>query len=103
MTDSALARKMKRTPAARAAIINAPAGYPSKSFAGLPPAAKSLTGKFDWVQIFVKNSRRTRPARPAGRQGPQAGCHSVDLIPQGLVQDPDRPDAGQGLGKPGKA
>jgi hypothetical protein len=56
MTDSALARKMKRPPAGRAAIINAPADYQTKAFQGLPPAGASLTGKFDWIQIFVQNS-----------------------------------------------
>ena len=47
---------MKRPPAGRAAIINAPAGYETKAFKGLPPASGSLTGKYDWVQIFVQNS-----------------------------------------------
>ena len=47
---------MKRGEAARAAIINAPAGYREKAFRGLPAAGTSLRGKFDWIQIFVQNS-----------------------------------------------
>ena len=56
MADSAFARKMKRTAAGRAAIIHAPAGYQEKAFRGLPLAGTSLTGKFDWIQIFVQHS-----------------------------------------------
>ena len=43
MADSPLARKMKRKPDARAAIINAPTGYQA-GFHGMPRAAASLTG-----------------------------------------------------------
>jgi hypothetical protein len=56
MPDSPLAKKLKRPPAGRAAIINAPAGYQTNAFQGLAPAAGSLTGKFDWIQIFVQNT-----------------------------------------------
>ena len=43
MADAVLARKMQRRPAGHAAIIHAPKGY----------EAASLTGTFDWIQIFV--------------------------------------------------
>jgi hypothetical protein len=46
---------MKRTAEARAAILNAPAGYEAASFPGLQPAAKTLSGVFDWIQIFVRD------------------------------------------------
>ena len=66
MTDSPFAKKMKRSAAARAAIMNAPAGYQAKAFRGLPPAATSLTGKFDWIQIFVQNSTELSRLAPRG-------------------------------------
>ena len=56
MADCPFARKMKRRAAAHAAIINAPAGYQTKAFRGLPPAAGSLAGQFDWIQIFAQNT-----------------------------------------------
>jgi hypothetical protein len=55
MADSSLANKMKRKPEARAAILHAPAEYEADSFPGLEPAASSLGGLFDWIQIFVQN------------------------------------------------
>ena len=57
MAASPLARKMKLDSAKRAAIINPPEGY----LTALKPLPKNLElltelkGKFDWVQIFVKN------------------------------------------------
>jgi hypothetical protein len=63
MPESALARKMKRKPDARAAIINAPAGYEA-AFAGLEHAAASLTGAFDWIQIFVRNEAELKKLVP---------------------------------------
>jgi hypothetical protein len=55
MAESSLAKKMKRKAEGRAAILNAPAGYEDISFPGLEPAAKTLSGVFDWIQIFVQN------------------------------------------------
>ncbi len=55
MPDTSLAKKMKRKPEMRAAILHAPADYESGAFPELKPAASSLTGLFDWVQIFVEN------------------------------------------------
>ena len=48
-----LALKLKRKPGARAAIIQAHAGYEAGAFPKLPPADAVLNGKFDWIQIFV--------------------------------------------------
>ncbi len=39
----------------RAAILHAPAGYEAASFPDLEAAATSLSGRFDWIQIFVRN------------------------------------------------
>ncbi len=55
MPDASLAKKMKRKPGARAALINAPSGYEAASFPDLEAAASSLNGRFDWIQIFVQN------------------------------------------------
>jgi hypothetical protein len=55
MADPSLAKKMKRKAEVRAAILGAPAGYEAASFPGLEPAASSLRGRFDWIQVFVKN------------------------------------------------
>lgn len=49
MKESALARKMKRNPGVRAAIVNAPPGYQISAFAGSPRAATSLGGTYDWI------------------------------------------------------
>ena len=46
---------MKRKAEGRAAILNAPRGYESEFFAGLEPASGRLSGRFDWIQIFVQN------------------------------------------------
>jgi hypothetical protein len=61
---SDLANKMKRKPEARAALLNAPAGYESAHFAGAPPAAKALSGRFDWMQIFVQNKKELDEIAP---------------------------------------
>jgi hypothetical protein len=64
MPESVLAKKMKRKPEARAAILKAPAGYEAAAFAGMPPAAGSLTGTFDWIQMFVRNEAELKKLAP---------------------------------------
>ncbi len=57
MPESSLAKKMKLKSGQRAVVVNAPAGY-LKALSPLPSrveAAEKLQGKFDWVQVFVKN------------------------------------------------
>jgi hypothetical protein len=54
MAESSLAKKMKLKPRARAAVINAPENY----FQDLKHDSEifeKFSGKFDWIQIFVKN------------------------------------------------
>ena len=46
---------MKRKPDARAAILQAPAGYEAACFPDLKPDASSLSGLFYWIQIFVQD------------------------------------------------
>ena len=54
MSESALAKKMKLKPNLKAAVINAPENYVDmlKHDTALSP---TLNGKFDWIQIFVRN------------------------------------------------
>lgn len=54
MAESPLAKKMKLKPGLKAAIINAPENYVDtlKHDTALSP---TLNGKFDWIQIFVRN------------------------------------------------
>ena len=54
MSESALAKKMKLKPNVKAAVINAPENYVDtlKHDTALSP---TLNGKFDWIQIFVRN------------------------------------------------
>jgi hypothetical protein len=57
MAESALVKKLKLKPGQRAAIVNAPDGY-LKELSPLPggaQVAEKLSGKFDWVQVFVKS------------------------------------------------
>jgi hypothetical protein len=63
MPDTSLARKMKLKPGARAAILNAPAGFQT-GFAGLSRPATSLTGVFDWIQVFVHDQAQLRKLGP---------------------------------------
>ena len=54
MSESALAKKMKLKSDLKAAVINAPENYVDalKHNTALSP---TLNGKFDWIQIFVRN------------------------------------------------
>ena len=54
MSESVLAKKMKLKSNSKAAVINAPENYVDawKHDTALSP---TLRGKFDWIQIFVRN------------------------------------------------
>ena len=57
MADNALAKKLKLKPGQRAGLIGAPEGY-LQALGPLPEGvqvADKLSGKFDWLQVFVKN------------------------------------------------
>jgi hypothetical protein len=66
MAESALARKMKLRPGSRALILNAPPGYRKE----LEPLAKDvellerLSGKFDWIQLFVRTEDELKARAP---------------------------------------
>ena len=63
MAGSSLATKMKRKPGDRAPIIHAPSGYEA-AFKGMPRAANSLTGRFDWIQVFVRDQAELNQLAP---------------------------------------
>ena len=54
MAESPLAKKMKLKSGASAAVINTPENY-LQELRHDNEVSQSLKGKFDWIQIFVKN------------------------------------------------
>jgi len=54
MPESPLAKKMKLKAGSRAAVINAPEKY-LEELKHDAEISQKLSGKFDWIQIFVKN------------------------------------------------
>jgi len=57
MPETSLVKKLKLKPDQRAAVIHAPEDY-LKRLRPMPAGTEletRLTGKFDWVQVFVKN------------------------------------------------
>ena len=68
--ENALAKKMKLKPGSHIAIINAPEGY-LHELEPLPADVQvsgSLKGKFDWVQLFVKNKAEIEKIAPRAIQ-----------------------------------
>ena len=63
MPESTLAKKMKLKPNLKAAVINAPENYVDtlKHDTALSP---TLNGKFDWIQIFVRNKAELETLAP---------------------------------------
>ncbi|HEX3581637.1 MAG TPA: hypothetical protein VH087_07720 [Thermoanaerobaculia bacterium] len=56
--DAALAKKLKLTGRKKPVVIDAPAGY------DVPGAAAKLSGKFDFVQLFVKSEAELAKVAP---------------------------------------
>ncbi len=66
MVATSLANKLKLKPGQRAAVINAPQGYP-ETLDPLPvgvQVSEQLDGEFDWVQIFVKDKAELEGLAP---------------------------------------
>ena len=66
MAGLPLAAKLKLREGTRAAIINAPDSY-RKDLGAVPSGvtiSPKLTGKFGWIQIFVKNQSELRRVGP---------------------------------------
>jgi len=64
LSPTGLARKLKRRPDSRAAIVRAPAGFEAAAFMGQDPASTTLKGRFDWIQIFVRDKAELRALAP---------------------------------------
>jgi hypothetical protein len=67
MAESSLTKKMKLKPGARAAIINASEEYLAE-IQHDSAISKTLSGKFDWIQIFVKNKAELDSLAPKAAQ-----------------------------------
>jgi len=66
MTENPLAKNMKLTPNLHATLVQAPAGY-LETLQPLPEGVQlsdKLEGRFDWVQIFVKNKSELKTLAP---------------------------------------
>ncbi len=63
MPQSPLAKKLKLKPDAQAAVINAPENYVAelRHDTAMSP---TLNGKFDWIQIFVRNKSELEELAP---------------------------------------
>ncbi len=63
MTEKSLSQKMKLEPGLKAAVIHAPKNYvvELRHDTALSP---TLNGKFDWIQIFVKNKTELEALAP---------------------------------------
>ncbi len=104
MPESALAKKLKLKPGQHAAIVGAPAGY-LDTLRPLPDGvelAQELDGTFDWVQVFVKNRAEFEALVPRVLSALKPESLLWILLPKGLLQDPNRPDARRGLGCPAR-
>ena len=83
MAEAGIARKMKRPAVGRAAIIHAPTGYEAQAFRGLPAASSTLTGKFDWVQVFVRSKAELDRLVPKAAQTLKPGAMLWISFPKG--------------------
>jgi hypothetical protein len=66
MAENALVKKLKLKAGQRAAIVGAPNGYLDQ-LAPLPDGvevSETLTGTFDWIQLFVRNRAELEGAAP---------------------------------------
>ena len=63
MSDGPLAKKMKLKPGMKAAVVNAPEGY-SKELNHDSDISNKLGGKFDWIQVFVKDKKELASLAP---------------------------------------
>ena len=63
MLESPLAKKMKLKPGLKAAINNAPEDYPQELKHDSDIATR-LGGKFDWIQVFVRNKKELDALAP---------------------------------------
>lgn len=67
MPDSTLSKKLKLKPGIKAAVIHAPEGY-LETLQQDAEISSSLRGKYDWIQIFVKNKAELDALSPKAAQ-----------------------------------
>jgi hypothetical protein len=66
VAENALVKKLKLKAGQRAAIVGAPSGY-LRELQPLPEGtevSETLTGTFDWIQIFVRDKSALKSAAP---------------------------------------
>lgn len=63
MPESALAKKLKLKPGARAAVVNAPENYVNE-LKHDSDISQKISGKFDWIQVFAKNKKELASFAP---------------------------------------
>ncbi|MCI0608344.1 MAG: hypothetical protein L0Z71_04695, partial [Anaerolineae bacterium] len=63
MAETPLAKKMKLKPGLKAAIINTPENY-LQELKHDAEVSQSLSGKFDWVQVFAKTMAEMESLAP---------------------------------------
>lgn len=63
MSESALAKKLKLKPGARAAVVNAPENYLDE-LKHDSDISQKLSGKFDWIQVFAKDKKELASFAP---------------------------------------
>ena len=86
MPASSLAKKLKLKPGAHAAIINAPENY-LREFKHDTEVSNKLTGKFDWIQIFVKNKAGLDALAPKAAKALNPDSILWICFPKGLSKD----------------
>jgi hypothetical protein len=79
---SDLAKKIKLKPGAKAAIIHAPENY-LRELQHDAEISPSLRGKFDWIQIFVKNKAELDSLAPKAAQALKPGSMLWITFPKG--------------------
>ncbi len=67
MTESPLAKKIKLKPGLKAAVIHAPENY-LDVLQHDSEISSSLRGKFEWIQVFVKNKKELDDLAPKAAQ-----------------------------------
>ena len=74
---------MKRKAEGHTAILNAPNGFEAASFQGFEPAADTLSGHFDWIQIFVQNKAELDKLAPKAARALKADSILWISFPKG--------------------
>ncbi len=82
MPESPLVKKMKLKAGAQAAVINAPENYVDelRHDTAMSP---TLNGKFDWIQIFVRNKAELDELAPRAAKALKAESILLISFPKG--------------------